>query len=94
MLEKKRTLQWESLVSGDTALAMAKNIEAMFGADEMGNVQGASAAAAEKKAKLPKTKLFNPRAYSQLRGGKAAEWAKLFREFHSQLQAKDPLLPK
>ena len=91
VIERKRTLNWESLVSGETALSMAKNIESLFGFDAA-DVQGGGAQ--EKNNPKPhtnKTKLFNPKALCNTWATKSAEWAKLFREFHGQLTTKAPI---
>eukprot|EP00959_Pyramimonas_sp_CCMP1952_P008554 178894-Pyramimonas_sp.AAC.1 len=93
VLEKKRTLNWEGLISGETALQMAKNIESLFGgAGAAGAILPPGQSGVHPKA-TTKLKLFNPKACCNMWGARSSDWAKLFREFHSNLKTKEPQGP-
>jgi len=83
----KKTIHWESLISGDTAMEMAKNIEKLF------HIDGAPVIGrAAPEPKLPgtnKIKVFNPKGYCDAWGAKASEWATLYRDCHGKLKGKE-----
>ena len=98
MVERTRALHWTALVSGETATAMAKNLECMF------SMGGATVTRAEPGGRDPdgppakkpkKAKEFNPKGYADAWSSKAVDFANVFRKALAELNGKDAcfLLP-
>ena len=95
-LKHIRSINWYSLISGDTALMMAKNIESLFALAET-NPSTETAVTGKGKQKgrgrgsgsTRKGKGFNPQNYCTAWAKKAAEWATIYRTQLGKLEGKD-----
>eukprot|EP00959_Pyramimonas_sp_CCMP1952_P461689 9482011-Pyramimonas_sp.AAC.1 len=84
-LRRTRALRWTCLISGETAMEMARQIEALFATPDLGPSRKPIVDHPEKATKI---KLFNPKFHACQWVNKSAEWAKLYRGDLAKLESK------